>query len=164
MTNFKTAMQELSDAFTKGQSDSGDRFYTLKDEAPAWIGERDVVYEAHKAIDGRLPDDWIYEAVHAIACNLNVYDESDEAQEESSEICDGLVDIYTAKLTSWLASHLGNLALCDEAVSEGLVSEDSSIEDRIKVGQCVAYQRIAASVISSVEAEAESRDELEECA
>lgn len=149
MTNFKTLMNDLSNAFTR---DNPRKVYTLKDGSPEWM--RDAIFEAHAAIDSRLPDDWIYEAVVSLASNYNVYDDADTCRDAENEICDGSVDIYTNDLTSWLANHLGNVALCDEAAEEfGLESGD--LDQRIRLGQLLAYQRISAALIDAVESQAE---------
>lgn len=160
MTNFKTVMNELSNAFERRSRDNGDRFYTLKDGSPEWMAG--TIYSAHNAIDGRLPDDWIYEAVHSLACNYNTHDDADECRDEESEVCDGLVDVYTSALTTWLASHLGNVALCDEAADEFGLEEHNDIDHRIRMGQLLAYQRISGALLECVEAVAEDRDNADE--
>lgn len=155
MTNFKSLMNEFSNAFTR---DNPRKVLALKDGSPAWM--RGAIYQAHEALGGRLPDDWIYEAIRSLACNYNVYDNGDVCRDEENPICDGLVDVYTADLTAWLAGHLGNMTLCDEAVDEFEVTGD--MDTRIRMGQFLAYTRISAALIEAVEAQAESLDESDE--
>ena len=148
-TNFKNAMQELSDAFTRSKRDNGETFYTLKDGSPEWM--TGTIYSAHNAIDSRLPDDWIYEAVASLASNYNTCDDPDEARDRESEVCDGLVDVYTNALTAWLASHLGNVGLCDEAAEEFGLEGHNDLDHRIRMGQLIAYQRISSTLIDAIE-------------
>jgi hypothetical protein len=61
---------------------------------------------------------------------------------EISEIADGLVDIYNNDRLQWLASSLYRAQYCDDAQSEGLVSEDADMFDRIGMGQYQEYSEI----------------------
>jgi hypothetical protein len=155
MSNFKTSMQDISDAFERRSRDNGDLFYALKEGSPTWTTE--TIHAAHKALDGRLPDDWVYEAVASLASNYNVCNDADEARDQEHEVCDGLVDTYTSDLTSWLASSIHNVTLCDE-VAEEFDAEADGLTRRIANGQLLAYQRVSSAVIEAVESEAETRD------
>ena len=150
MTNFKAALNELSNAFTR---DNPRKVYSLAEGSPEWM--RDLIYAAH---DGRMPDDWIYQAVYEIACNLNCYDDPDECRDAEHEICDGLVDVYTSDLTRWLGLHSSNVSLCDEAAEEFGLEAHNDIEHRIRMGQFLAYRRVLAAVVEGVESEADRRE------
>lgn len=156
---FKTLMNELSNAFERKARDNQTTFVALKDDAPAWIHDCNLLYRMHEALDGRMPDDWVYEAVYELSCNYNVCDDAYACREQEFEVCDGLVSIYTVDLTAWLASHLGNVTLCDDAKAEGLTLEPD-ITAWIRAGQFIAYQRISAALIECIE-ESESRLESE---
>lgn len=100
-----------------------------------------------------MPDDWTYQHCSLIANAIATdYPDATGASDiDECELCNPLVDIYNADLTRWLASHLDNLALCDEAQSEGLVPEDADMCKRISVGQYVALTRICDALCVAIE-------------
>ena len=154
---FKTLLSELANAFERRTRGDGSTFVTRKDDAPVWITSS-VIREMYP--DDRMPCDWVYESIHGIAQRLIEYD--DPADEDNlHEVCDGMVDIYTKARLEWLADSLHNLALCDEAIEEGLCAPDASTEDRIGGGQYVGLQRIAGAVVAAVQTEADERDSVE---
>ena len=148
-TPFQRAVAEFAGAWETEKRDSGETFYRVKDRAAhAWVTE--AVKAAHFAIDGRLPDDWIYEHAARIADVMTGYgaDDADGMRENDHEICDGLVDIYNSERSRWLASHGGNPALCDEACEE-LGVERADTMERIGYGQFLALTRIFNAVIEA---------------
>lgn len=150
MSTFSEVCTEFYKAFTR---ENPRNVWSLKEGSPEWM--RDAIREAHW--DSRLPDDWIYESCRGLLSDMSDRDSVDG--DDMHEICDGHVDIYTSVLTAWLASHTYNLALCDEAVKEGLASEDSDMETRIKSAQYMALTYIFGALQSAIESEVESRDE-----
>jgi hypothetical protein len=173
-TMFAKVMKELADAFVTDKRNDGKTFYKLKDGVndngvPDWLsgdaGSK-VMREIHSALDSRLPDDWVYEAVSSIAdaFESNGVDNEDDAREQAHEIADGLVDVYNSDRLKWLATHLLNVDIVDEACKELGTADDAGIIDRIGVGQYYAYERLANAVIEAVKDEAEGRDEDEEAA
>ena len=78
---------------------------------------KNSVFKAH---GDRLPDDWIFDIYHSILGCLADYDiESiDDIDENRSEIVDGLVDVYTSDLTSWLNNDNRNVYYLTEAQEE----------------------------------------------
>jgi len=166
-TMFAKVMKELADAFVSDVRNDGKTFYKLSDDAPAWL-QKDagsaVMREIHSVLDDRLPSDWVYEAVSSIADNFVSYDSQDEdsARESTHEIADGLVDVYNADRLRWLADHLLNADLVDEACKELGCDADAGIVDRIGIGQYYAYERLAQAVIDAVRDEADTRDEDDE--
>mgnify|MGYP007083438397 CR=1 FL=1 len=79
---------------------------------------RQSVYAAH---GDRLPDDWIFDKYMSILDALNsgyTINTIDDAEEHRSEIVDGLVDVYTADLTAWLASNINNVQYMTAAAEE----------------------------------------------
>lgn len=160
-TTFSSVASALYRAFEKAKRDSnGEEFTRLKEGSPQWM--KDAIFAAHEAIDSRLPDDWIYEMVRCLASDLEDRDLDEGSEADSDmlhEIADSQVEIYTSALAQWYADHSGNRDLCEEAVSEGLASESASIEDRIKVGQFMAIERILGSLVESLESQRETEDE-----
>lgn len=162
LNTFQTVMKEFAAAFVSDKRNDGKRFYKLSDEAPAWLKKdagSKVMREIHEALDDRLPNDWVYEAVSSIAdafVDHNVEDE-DEAREATHEIADGLVDVYNSDRLKWLSDHMNNAALVDEACKELGCEGDADTFTRIGLGQYYAYERLANAVIDAVRDEADSR-------
>lgn len=126
---FGALAEELSSAFVVAKRDSGTEYTKIRDGAPAWVNT-DLMRGVHQAVDGRLPDDWIYQHAAAIACTLTGYtcEDADAARKYVHEIADGLVDVYTTARTAWLADCLGNVSLCAEAAEEYGVTDGDLIE------------------------------------
>ncbi len=164
---FAKVMKELAAAFVLAKRDDGSTFWRLADAAPSWLqgdAGATVMREIHESLDDRMPDDWVYEAASSVADAFvdHKADDADSARDDAHEIADGLVDVYNADRLRWLASHLGNAAIVDEACAELGCEPDADTFTRIGIGQYEAYSRIANAVIDAVNAEAESRDEGEE--
>lgn len=149
-TTFRLVAEELSAAFEHNQ---------IKSNAPDWLQGSDVMLAIHKAVDDRMPDDWVYESTASIAETLTGYDfdDADEAREHIHEIADGMVDVYNADRTAWLGSHLLNAYLCDEATKESGTA-DTDMFQRIGLGQYLALDRIGQELVNQIEAEADSRE------
>lgn len=155
-TTVETVAAELAAAFCSDKRPDGDTFYMLKKDCASWITSG-LMRKFHEAVDDRLPNDWTYEAIAIFADNLTQYEDCDAMRDASGELADGQVDIYNHDRARWLASHLGNHALCDEAVSEGLC-DGKDIDQTIGCGQYLALERILQATISAIEDEAEDRD------
>lgn len=149
MSTFRIVASEFAAAFSR---DNPRKVWALADDAPEWM--RNAIYDAH--FDGRLPDDWIYEHARAIVSDLSGRESVDSDTEH--EICDGLVDVYTSALTSWLAAHNCNARLVDEAQAEGLVAEDATLAQRIAAAQYLALTRIYGALVYAIEQQADERD------
>jgi hypothetical protein len=149
-TTFQTVAEEFRDSFTR---DNPRGVWTLKDDSPDWM--RDALRDAHT--DGRLPDDWIYENCRAMVDSIADCESADDC--DTCEIADGCVDICTADLTKWLASSLCNIEACEEAVSEGLASEDADLVKRMSVGQYILLDRACAALISAIDTQATACDD-----
>lgn len=156
---FSRVLAEFAGAFETAKRTDGASYVRKRDDRAPWI-TFEVIHAIHESVDDRGPNDWIYASIASVADTLNGYDTSsaDKARDRVGEIADSLVDVYNADLTAWLSDHLGNAALCDEAVSDGLASSDASLFDRIGVGQYVALERIANAVIDACETEANDRE------
>ena len=167
LNTFETVMKEFAGAFESAKhADSKSTYYRLRDNAPEWLkgdAGSTVMREIHEALDDRLPDDWVYEAVSSLTDAFVDHrcSDEDEAREACHEIADGLVDVYNSDRIKWLGLHMGNAALVDEACSE-FGAEGKDTFDRIGLGQFYAYERLANAVIDAVQAEADSRPEPED--
>ena len=82
--------------------------------------DKKLEHSVFKAHGDRLPDDWIFDTYHSILGCLADYDieKEDDIDENRSEIVDGLVDIYTSDLTSWLNNDNRNVYYLTEAQEE----------------------------------------------
>lgn len=160
---FQDVAKELADAFEQRKRYNGDEIQVIKDDAPEWTkrynDDREcLMLRVHKSIDDRLPDDWIYGSASAAADRIAESYTADEARESVTEWADSHVDVYNTELTRWLASHLFNISLCDEAVEETGVGTAGGIIGMIQAGQFMALERIANALINEIEKELEARE------
>lgn len=144
MNTFQTAAKAFSDSFKTFTRHDGSRYVSLVEDAPGWM--REAVYEVHQ---DRGPNDWVYEHCSYLVERIAECDRALDV--DSCEIADALVDVYTTNLTAWLASHPDNVALCDEAVSEGLIEADAPMARRIAVAQYMFLDRACAILTSAIE-------------
>lgn len=129
------------------QRADGEAYVTTRADAPDWVSA--MVQEAHA---GMLPDDhryvYIAEALENIA-------ESDDPEDARHEWADGVLDTYNAELVAWLGSHAYRAGYCDEAQSEGLVSDSDGIYERIRAGQYVEACEVYGHVLAYLEVRAD---------
>jgi hypothetical protein len=161
--HFHNVVAELAKAFEHAKRPDGSSYTRMKEGGRAWVAGRwakDLMLNVHQGLDGRLPDDWVYEHTKLITWDLMNHqrEDADSARDDQHEICDGLVDVYNSARSEWLASHLGNAAIVDEACSDLDVAADADIFTRIGIGQYVALERIFAAVVDACETEAQRRD------
>lgn len=146
---FQTVATEFYKAFTQ---DNPRKVWSLRDDAPQWM--TDAIREAH--FDGRLPDDWIFEHARLIVGELA--DREDPGGDDHHEICDGLVDIYTSALCSWIGDNARNASLVDEAQSEGLLAPDATLDQRIQAAQYIALTYICGALQSALDEQVSARE------
>lgn len=115
---------------------NGDEYITRKDDAPAWL--EDVCYAAH---DGMFPDDYKYEFIKAAVDAIMDDEDPDEA-------LDSDVDVYTGRLTAWLASSTSRMGYVDDGVDE---YGWSSLDQALKVGQLAERREVYDAVYSALE-------------
>lgn len=145
-----TAARELADAFVTFKRDGSDEtIYKCKDGTAQWI--TDAVMAAHGDM---MPDDWKYEhcshVADAIVETLE-YNDADLDRLEVGEIADDLVDIYTASLTAWLASHLDRVGYVDDADH----AEEADLGDLLRAGQYAELSEIADALAEAIRERAE---------
>jgi hypothetical protein len=155
--NLKEAAAAMAESFEQRTRANGESFYALKDEAPDWM--TDALYEAHNGI---LPDDWAYSAARSLVNGLADIDSDDTAESvqyngRDSEIIDSCVDVYTGRLTAWLASHLARVAYCDDAAEE--YGEPGDMIKRIAQGQYYELSQIFNAILSACEAQVTDSDD-----
>lgn len=158
---FVSLAAEMAASFVSETRADGTPFTKLSPDAPAWIGDGwdGITGQCHKAIDSRGPDDWIYSMIPILADALTSYGDEhtpETIRDHVSEIADSQVDVYNADRYKWLASHLLNAGLVDEAVEE-LGHSDQGISGDIGQGQYRAYETIANTIIDFIERELEAR-------
>lgn len=167
MNTFQKVIAEIAGAFktqkAPGAKDDDDVIFVLKDDAPEWMKDFTFMHKIHAALDGRGPDDWVYEHTYRLACDFSEREaeSADDLRNGDSlhEIVDGMVDIYNSDRLRWLAMNLVNVDLCDEARESGVVADDASMLDRIAAGQYMALERIANALLDAAE---ERASEIEE--
>lgn len=152
-TTIETIAAEFANAFEAVKRDDGSTCVRLRKDAPEWVNS-DLMHDLHRAVDGRLPDDWIFDRAHAIAENLAEYTDPDG--DSLSEVCEACLDTSSYDLGRWYADHGGNRALCQEAQDDGLLAADAGIDDRISAGQYLGLHRIGAKLLEIFQARAET--------
>lgn len=127
---------------------NGETFICLNSDAPEWM--TDAVREAH---GGMMPNDWRYrlirDALFAIATAADDDDEDDfdDFDDRLSNEIDGAVDVYTGRLTDWLASSIQRVAYCDEDAKE--YGPFESVAGWIQAGQLCELREIAESLLTT---------------
>ena len=137
-------LEQFCAAFETRERDNGDKFVCLTDGSPEWM--KDIVRECH---GGMLPDDTKYGMIQECADGLADYDSMDS--DNAFEIADGLVDVYNADRSRWLASNVCRAAYIDDAQDDGLLAEDADTFTRLGVGQFMEYQEILYTLIQALE-------------
>lgn len=147
--------EELYRALVTDTRTNGETFIKLVDGHPDWM--TDVMHEAHGDM---LPDDWRYKMIDEVLGDLLEYD-PDNWEDRSSEICDGLVDVYNSDRMKWLNSHHSRASYVDEARDEGLIGRDADLMDQLGSGQYREYEEILHSLVRSITERAEELDDEE---
>lgn len=142
-----TVARELADAFETRKRDNGEKFWTLKDDAPGWA--QPAVYSAHSDM---MPDDYRYSYCAWAASEL-----ADTEPDEWDEIADMIEpDVYNVDRIAWLGSNLGRQYYCDTAAEE-FGPMDLDIMQRIGLGQVQEMREVLGLIREAVEEEAEER-------
>lgn len=159
MNTLKTEIRRLEQLFTFSKRENGETFFHAKNSCTD--SDRDLIRSFH-GMD-ILPDDFRFETIVNLLDKLNEYDfeNVDQLRDHAGdcEIVDSLVDVYTAHLTAWLASHNNRVEFCNEAVSEGL-ADGSDIIKTMQCGQYLEIQMIMNNILNHLET-VENNDELE---
>lgn len=158
MNTLKREIRRLEQLFTFSKRENGETFFHPKNSCND--SDRDLIRSFH-GMD-ILPDDFRFETIVNLLDKLNEYEfetvEDIRDHGIDHEIVDRLIDVYTAHLTAWLASHNSRVEFCNEAVSEGLV-EGSDIIKTMQCGQYLEIQMIMNNILSHLES-VENNDEL----
>lgn len=133
-------------AFTMGgRAGTGEAFVSLTDDAPDWV--YDLVREAHGTM---FPDDWRYSATRQACSHVSECEGDTDPDDLPHEIADALTDVYTMRLTAWMASHIDRVAYVDQAREESLVAADAPVFNLLQAAQYVELFEIASSVVASL--------------
>lgn len=139
------ALKEFEEAFTtktyRHDGEEPKTKYLLKDgEAKEFYS--DIIYKCH---DGIMPNDWIFEKVWSLLAACNGY--SDPRTDDSHEIIDSCVDIYTTDLYEW-GKRFGHYV--DEAREQGVIEGTEPIERQLMAGQFIQLQSIFNIILEGV--------------
>jgi hypothetical protein len=145
---------EARDAFNNDTRPDGEEFVKLKHDHPDWV--LDAVRKAHA---GALPDDWLFKTCReAFAELVECIKNGEDLDSFAAEFADS-VDDYTAQLLKYAARNAAS-SFIEQAREEGLVTVDSSLDERIRAGQYMERQDVAEAILRACrEAEGESEDE-----
>ena len=167
-TTFQTVARELAAAFETATRANGETFYRLSATAADWITGDDDPYaqsvagRAHSILDDRFPCDWVYSIARRAADWAAEFSRVDDARDSAHNFAAGCVDEYSyADLFDWVKNGR-NRSLCDCAVEEygqpGDGFDESTVSRWIAGGQCYGAERIAHSILDSIDGESRRRD------
>jgi hypothetical protein len=164
MTNtLLDAALHLSLSFETRERANGDKFVCLVNAAPQWM--LDAVQAAH---GDAFPDDAKYTMIERVADSIaeflseNTDADSEALDEVRFEKIDNLIPIYNRDRLDWLASSLTRADYCDMAQEEGLLSEGSTMFDRIAAGIAAEYGEIWDAIAAALLEQADDEDTDEE--
>ncbi len=148
----QTLALELYTALISDTRINGETFYKLRPGSPDWMS--DAIQAAH---EGMLPDDMRYSMIRDVA--LRMTEAEDDEITDAHEAVDGLVDVYTARLTAWLASSLARVAYVDQALEDngGTLGKETSLANLLMWGQYGEFREIWDSLAASLASEAAAR-------
>lgn len=156
--NKQKLLERFASAFKTDKRDDNTTFVRVRDNEAAyspWTKDEvsDFVREMH---EGDLPNDWVFEAIAAVADNLSNYDDPDD--DAAYEVADSLVDVYSADLFRWLGD---NSRLAERYIAEATdnFGHHSDLTRLVGLGQFVAYGRYAQALLALVD---DKLSELEE--
>lgn len=167
-TTFQTVARELAAAFETATRANGETFCRLSATAADWITGDDDPYalsvtgRAHSSLDDRLPCDWVYDIARRAADWAVEFPNVDDARESAHSFAAGCVGEYSyTDLFDWV-KYGHNRSLCDCAVAEygqpGDGFDESTVARWAAGGQCYGAERIAHSILDSIDGELRRRD------
>ena len=157
-TSFFDIAQHIANSFETAERVNGEKFIRGADNAPEWVkGWEGLIGQAHRALDGRGPDDWVYASIHSLACALSDYpaESAEHARDIAGELAEDLVDVYNLDRAAWLASNIHNAHLVDEAADE--FGQADGVFDGIGRGQYLAARRVLETIIDVIETQLSGR-------
>ena len=146
----------LYDAFQMKTRANGESFVCLKDESPEWM--TDVCREAHAGAN-MLPDDFRYALIKEAAGAIHDAGKDADLADAGDTFTDA-VEVYTANLCAWAASHPLRSAYCDDALSE--YGKPENLSQLLMWGQAMerreVFDSVAASLAGLTDDEAEGEE------
>lgn len=121
---------------------NGDDFWCFKDTADDRCGALAGAAHDNYSIS---PDDWRYAFIHEALCALEDAEDPDDIHLDP--------DVYTSELTAWLDSRASRADYCDQAVTDGLLSESATMFDRLSMGQYLEKTEVLYAVRAHLEEE-----------
>jgi len=153
MKTIQSVAETMYKNLEQNTRDDGSKYYSLKDREEWQV---DIIRESH--LD-RMPNDDIYDRINDILSVLADMD-AEACEDDAQDVISGIeADIYTADLTTWLASHNANVEYLDEA--QGIGSEGGS--DLLMTAQWLYIQAIGQALLSGIVEYIDGLDEEETC-
>ena len=152
MKTFAEMAHEFYHALISDTRTDGTTFYRLADGSPEWM--RDACREAH---DGEGPNDWRYDTIDSLLERIEDYADPDDV--DHGDIADGLVTIYNAERTAWLAGNLERATYCDEAADE--LGCEGGIFDRIGWGMYLCIEEMSNTIVRAIADAVREQEEVE---
>ena len=127
--------------------------YIALNESPKWDSIREELTSIVRAAHfNEMPNDWRFQTVDSIATTLaDMPDSADWSvqnfQEESHEVADSLVDVYTSDLLAWVSENIRRHQWDDE----GIAQPTTDIVELIKLRQFEEIESMVHAVLNQVE-------------
>jgi hypothetical protein len=134
--------KQVCGRFTRRTRADGTSYTTLTDAARTWM--HDLVRNAHGDM---LPDDWRYECI-ASACEAIA--DAQDPDDHADEFADGYVDVYSADLVAWFASH-GKREEYVAAGREWFGDAGEDIYEEFRRGQYLEAREVYYAVLDELE-------------
>jgi len=149
MATIRELASQMDDAFTVCKRDSGEQYFTLKDDAPEWM--KDVCRAAHD--DGDImPDDFRYEFIAEAVEIIATRNDFDDAVYEMEP------DVYNNELLKWVGSSLSRASYVDDAAEE--YGPAASLFEGLARGQLAEKHEVFHQVLEALrELEEDAEDE-----
>ena len=142
----------LSECLTNQFRTDGTHYTALSSEAK-WDDIRDdlqnIVQEAHL---GEFPNDWRFDTVASIARSLTEVTDLedwnvDNFREESHDVADCLVDVYTSDLLAWVSENICRHQWDDE----GIAQPTTDIVGLVRLRQYEEIESMVHAVLNQIE-------------
>lgn len=148
--------REVSQAFIGATRDDGETFRKLRKGSPEWMV--DLCREAH---GGMMPDDFRYSMIEDAVDAISEADPDDDLGDVAFQMADD-VDLYNARLSAWMASHVKRAAYVAQSVDEYGLPDPFDLFTLLQRGQYVERMEVFQEVRAFLEGmadEAEDEDE-----
>lgn len=153
MTTIQQLAGELDLFMERRTRANGDRFWCLREDAPAWM--QTAIYKTHGDM---LPDDFVYRMIAYLADEISDMDEHTDLVEAAYETAERFVADYNSELLAWLSSHSSRCSRVEDVLEEHGYCKQTGLFGPLQIAQHEEIQEIYTNLLYAL---ADRRDELE---